>query len=167
VAAEKYQWGTFYWYGKEVREAVRKHFRLKVYQAAEKVRAQVQRNVSASSKTGRSMPGDFPHADTGALRNSVFATVNPATLSFTVGTSLLYGYYLEFGTTTPRTVHARAGGTLRWLDPATGKVVFARWVVIPPLAPRPFLRRTLNEMRPWLRSHFESPMDLRLTFKVA
>lgn len=45
-----------------------------------------------------SHPGDPPNADTGRLMKSIAFEVDSRKLSATVGTNLLYGKYLEFGT---------------------------------------------------------------------
>lgn len=45
-----------------------------------------------------SHPGDPPNADTGRLMKSIAFEVDDKTMSAVVGTNLLYGKYLEFGT---------------------------------------------------------------------
>lgn len=46
-----------------------------------------------------SAPGEFPMSDTGRLANNVdMILATPAKLSAKVGTNIIYGAYLEFGT---------------------------------------------------------------------
>lgn len=64
--------------------------------AVEMVRARVVENISVPTRTaGPSVPGEFPHADTGKLRQSIFGDVNAAALTGIVGTPLTYGRYHE------------------------------------------------------------------------
>lgn len=44
-----------------------------------------------------SAPGEYPNEDMGELAQSIRAEINP--LEATVGSSLVYAYYLQFGTT--------------------------------------------------------------------
>jgi hypothetical protein len=71
-----------------------------------------------------SAPGDFPAKQRGILRASIAYFVDPVNLTAKVGTSLRYGRYLEFGT--------------RGREGKNGKR-------IGPMAPRPWLLRTLRE----------------------
>jgi hypothetical protein len=115
--------------------------------------AQVKRNISTSSRgSGPSRPGEYPHADTGALRNSIFYRVDASALTVTVGTTLKYGLYLEFGTQGGRTMIAAPGKVFSWVDPKTGARRFSRKVTLGPIKPRPFLRRTMTEMASRLRT---------------
>ena len=101
------------YYPEAVKRDVRQRACRALKTAAEMVRNQVVRNIS----TGRppSQPGEFPHVDTGHLRQSIFSDTDCAEGRAIVGTPLLYGLYLEVGTE-----H---------------------------MAPRPYLSRTLEEMR--------------------
>lgn len=141
------------WNGPELARAVRAEWELRVKAALEEVASQVKRNISLPSRKGASSPGEFPHADTGMLRNSIFWTFDPATLSGTVGTPLLYGMYLEYGTAGGRIVYPAAGSVLSWVD-ATGRRRFARWIRLGRIEPRPFLRPTLQQMLPRIQRRF-------------
>ena len=46
----------------------------------------------------RSKPGEFPHKDTGMLRQSIAYDVDRQNLKARIGTPLQYGLYLELGT---------------------------------------------------------------------
>jgi hypothetical protein len=158
---------VFSWYGNELREHVRAHYLSRVYQAAEAVRQQVQRNISVSSRGGPSQPGEYPHADTGALRNSIFAEVDARRLNFRVGTPLKYGLWLEYGTAGGRVIRPTHGTTLSWRDPRSGRIVYAKWVRQGAIRQRSFLRRTLVEMRPWLAAFFTREIpDMGARFRI-
>lgn len=116
--------------------------------ACQVVADQTKRNISISSRSaGPSKPGEFPHANTGRLRNSIFWSVDEITAIGIVGTTLFYGVALEFGTTGGKVIVPIRAKALSWISP-TGKRVFAKRVVTKPMAPRSFLRRTMIEMRP-------------------
>lgn len=95
-------------------------------QAGHWLRGQVVKNISTpTSLFGPSKKGEFPHADTGRLRQSIFVSKGQGPVIFghptheiRVGTNLSYGLLLEY---------------------VTG---------------RSYLRRTLRESMPRLRSHF-------------
>jgi hypothetical protein len=142
------------WSGDELLKAAREEFLNKLRLAVEYVRGRAASNVSVSSRgSGPSQPGDFPHADTGRLRNSIFSNVDEKALEGTVGTNLKYGLWLEFGTRGPRVIEARGGGVLSWVG-RDGVRRFAKRVTIPPLAARSYLRRSLKEAEPKLKSLF-------------
>src|SRR5436305_13868289 len=87
-------WKTTEWLAKVTAENERR-----LRQTAEEVRQQCRHNLSTpTAGAGPSAPGDFPHTDTGRLRDSVFAIVDPLRLEATIGTDLQYGPFLEFGT---------------------------------------------------------------------
>lgn len=121
--------------------------------ALQVVSDQTKRNVSISSRSsGPSKPGEFPHANTGRLRNSIFWSVDEKLLTGIVGTPLMYGVWLEYGTTGGKVINPTSKRFLSWINPATGARVFARQVTTKPMAPRSFLRRTLLEMRSTVQS---------------
>src|SRR4051812_34248626 len=87
------------WHGAELAAAARQVLVNRLYLAGELLKTAVQKNLSVSTRSsGPSRPGEFPHADTGMLRNSIFYNVDEASLTLTVGTPLQYGLYLEYGT---------------------------------------------------------------------
>lgn len=124
--------------------------------AAEEVRLRC-RELLAEPAPPSSGPGGPPHADTGRLRDSVFASVDEGTGEATVGTPLRYGFVLEFGSPGGALVQAARGSVLSWVDPATGKRHYAKWVRLGPIRPRPWLRRGAAEAAPAVRAIFEQP----------
>jgi hypothetical protein len=95
-----------------------------------------------------SAPGDYPHLRTSHLRDSVFADVDKVAMTVTIGTPLVYGLWLEYGIAGGRIVRTASGGVLSWIDPATGKRVFARWVRQGPIRARHWMARSIAEMQP-------------------
>lgn len=141
------------WSGDELLKGAREEIVNKLRLATAYVRSRAVKNVSVSSRSsGPSAPGEFPHADTGRLRNSIFEDVDEKELTGTVGTNLKYGLWLEYGTRGPRTITAR-GKMLSWIG-RNGIRRFARTVTIPPLAARSYLRRSLKEAEPKLKALF-------------
>jgi len=159
---------TLAWYGDELREHVRRQYVKRIYEAAEAVRQATQRNLSVpGGPAGPSAPGNYPRADTMNLMRSIASEVDENRLWFRVGSALKYALWLEYGTAGGRTITAKNGGVLSWRDPRTGKVVFAKSVRQGPIAPRPFLRTTMSEMRPWLQAHFEKTIpDMPIRFSI-
>lgn len=148
--------GRLVWKGDHLQKAVIAHVGDLLLAACEIVRSQAAINVSQSSRAnGPSAPGDFPHADTGRLRNSIFAYVDKKGLSGLVGTNLRYGLYLEYGTSGERVVYPSKGRVLSWIG-RDGVRRFARSVRIGPIKARSYLRRTMRECTPRLRKIFGS-----------
>lgn len=81
------------WYGKKVSTDVRREMAGRLNQAAEFLRGEIVRNISIPTRTqGPSREGEFPHADTGKLRQSIFSTrATEQDPSCVVGTNLVYG----------------------------------------------------------------------------
>ena len=126
----------------------------------EAVKVQTQRNISKSSEAfGPSAVGDFPHAASGYLRNSIFWSANRQKMTGTVGTPLLYGLWLEEGTAGGVLVQPTRGKMLSWVDPRSGERRFARHVITSPQGPRSFLRRTLIEMTDAIRKIMARPFE--------
>ncbi len=98
------------WNGPAVTREIEVEMGKRVLRAAVAVQVQTQKNISKSfrgagsqhrsnpkRKGTASKPGEFPRADLGRLRQSIF--VRPLTaLSAIVGTPLKYGLWLEEGT---------------------------------------------------------------------
>jgi hypothetical protein len=83
------------WFGKQVTAAMRAKAASRLNYVAEHLRGKIVRNLSTPTRThGPSKVGEFPHADTGKLRQSIFVgradpgDKNPSAL---VGTNLIYG----------------------------------------------------------------------------
>lgn len=146
---------TFTWYGEEVAAWVRREYIRRLYQAAERLRQQVQDNISSA---GTSKAGDFPASDSGRLRNSIFADVDERNLTITIGSPLRYALWLEYGTSGGQTITAKGGGVLAWRDRQTGKMVFAKYIRQGAIRARPFFRQTFAQAQGWLRAHFERPI---------
>jgi hypothetical protein len=146
------------WYGDEVAEAVRKEMVRRLELAGAMVQTQVQKNISVSSRAGGpSGPGEYPHADTGKLRMSIFYEVDEGRLEVIIGTPLKYGLYLEYGTSGGRVITAPAGKTLSWVG-RDGVRMFAKTVKVGPIAARSYLRRTAQEMEGQLQALFTKPI---------
>lgn len=148
-------WGRMIWYGDEFLRALEVHNQNLLNEAAEHALAVTRQNLST---IGRSAPGDYPGMSTGKLRDSVYARVDPGTKTVRVGTDLRYGYYLEYGTAGGRIIRAAPGSVLVWRDPHTGELVHAKWVIQGAVAPRPWMRRSVEELKPWLDRHFRKPL---------
>jgi hypothetical protein len=171
---EKSQQGgaSFTWYIPEFKAGVAQLIERRMMGAGEYLRARVVKNIGASSRSaGPSKEGEFPHADTGALRNSIFWRLVKGAggeVTVTVGTTLAYGIYLEFGTAGGVRVEARPGSVLSWIDPRTGERRYARWVTLGAIKGRSFLRRTLQEEWPAVRRMLGAPAgELKLTGSAA
>lgn len=88
--------GRMRWYGPKIIKEVEGEVQRRLKLAAEAVTAQAKRNVSIPTSTaGPSQPGEFPHADTGRLRQSIMWEIVSKHVA-RVGTPLKYGLYLEF-----------------------------------------------------------------------
>lgn len=145
---------TLKWSGKELEKAAREQVYGKLLLACEHVKGLAVKNVSKSARSnGPSREGEYPHADTGRLRNSIFASVDEKTLEGIVGTNLKYGLWLEYGTRGGRVITAKGGKMLSWLGKG-GRRVFAKSVTLGPIKGRSYLRRTFVEAQPKLRKFF-------------
>lgn len=123
----------FAWRINQYCDGVKREFAKRTARAAALVRQQVKRNISTSSRTaGPSKSGEYPHLDTGLLRNSIEIKVDQEKLRGWVFTNTIYGLFLEYGTT------SKHGGTL--------------------ISGRSFLRRTLREMRPQIKQIYQAPL---------
>lgn len=82
------------WYGPKVHAGVRRLAASRLNLAAEYLRGKIVRNLRRKQTRihGPSQPGEFPHADTGRLSQSVFrTTATESDPSCIVGTNLVYG----------------------------------------------------------------------------
>ncbi len=135
--------------GPELIEKVRKQVLRIIYYATELLKRRVVENLSQPTRTlGPSKEGDYPHADTGRLRNSIFANVDESRLTGIVGTNLAYGVWLEWGVQGGKIIEPVNAKALSWIDPQTGERRFAKWVKQGAIRGRSFLRRSLLELRP-------------------
>jgi phage gpG-like protein len=132
-------------------DELKKKLERRIKLAAEKVKTQVQKNISQPTRAiGPSKPGDFPHADTGRLRNTIFWRMD-GELRAIVGTNLIYGLWLEYGTQGGKTIYAAPGKAFSWIDPNTGDRAFSKKITLGAITGRSFLRRTLFEMASTVR----------------
>lgn len=139
---------TIKWNGDKIMRQVQAEATRRLALAVSFVVVKVKENISTSSNRGAtpSKSGEFPHADLGTLRNSIRGEVDAKRLQGRVGTNLFYARILELGHDKTTVIVPKKGKFLRFVLPS-GEVVFTKRVVMKPLSPRPFLRRTLNEER--------------------
>ena len=105
------------------------------------------------STPGHGVPStapDPPHLQTARLYDSVKSTVDEQALKVTVGTPEIYGLVLEKGTAGGKTIYAKPGKTLAWLDqrpdsPTFGQIIFRKSVTPGPVKARPWLGRVPEE----------------------
>lgn len=130
---------TIVWHGDKILRQIDAKAAVNLASAVSHVVAKVKQNISISSQKGfnRSKPGEFPHAETGVLRNSIRGEVNQKLLRGRIGTNLVYARILELG----GIITPKSAGALAFMTPQ-GNLVLAKSVTI---AARPYLRRTLNE----------------------
>ena len=75
----------------------RKEIFRRLIAAGEHLKGQIQTNISVASNTRPSREGEYPHADMGQLRNSIYRTTDEGTLTTIVGTADKKARWLEFG----------------------------------------------------------------------
>jgi hypothetical protein len=64
------------WFGARVLRRIDRHLQGRLAQVATEVRDQVKENISIPTAVyGPSMPGEYPHLDSGQLRESVYGQV--------------------------------------------------------------------------------------------
>lgn len=87
------------WYDKAYQAELRQELGRRVQAAGEMLRGRIVENLSTSTlANGPSLPGESPHAITGALRNSIFSDYDESSLTAIVGSPLKYARYLQDGT---------------------------------------------------------------------
>src|SRR5262245_770883 len=123
-------------------DALKKEFVKRLNLLGVAIQGRIQRNISQSGSSP-SAPGEFPHAVTSRLRNSIFFRVDPVGPSLLLGTNAKHGLALEFGTG-PFTIMPRNAPMLSWIG-RDGHRHFAYRVNHPGIAARPFIRRTVQE----------------------
>lgn len=90
---------TMRWHGPQVVKTIEDEMRRRLPKVGEMVASQVRRNISTSTRAnGPSLPGGFPHADTGMLRKSIEWRVIGNGLTVQVGSAVAYAAHLELGT---------------------------------------------------------------------
>jgi hypothetical protein len=143
-----------HWRGDDLRKAVTTEVVRRVNGIVLSLTHAVKDNIKLARV---SKPGEFPGAQTLALYTSVFGVVSAAETRGIVGTDLYYAKSLEFGTSGGQVVYPKAGSLISWVDPATGQRRYAKWITLGPMAPRPFLRRTMYEHLPEIRRLWTAP----------
>lgn len=84
------------WFGGRVAADLTDEMNRRLRLVGEMLASQVRRNISISTRSqGPSVPGEFPHADTGNLRKSVTYDHKPKENSVEVGTPVEYARPLE------------------------------------------------------------------------
>lgn len=87
------------WRWPNIRGELRAQVRARLRLAGEVAASRIRQNISQPTRTlGPSLPGAFPHADTGSLRKSVTYRIDETELSCRVGSDIEYAPYLELGT---------------------------------------------------------------------
>jgi len=163
------QWenATFRWDHDRWMEGIQTVMRTRVMIVAEHLRNKVVKNISAPSRTmGRSKAGQFPRADSVRLRNTIFRRFRRKGLTAQVGTNLDYGLWLEYGTKAT-VIFPKKGRFLSWIDPTSGKRIYARKVTRGPIKGRSFLRRTLWEERSFVKRFLTRALPAGATGKVS
>ena len=89
---------TFMWRGDAVTKEIRTEMVQRVSKSAVMLQRQIVKNISKPTRSvGPSRPGGFPHANTGALRKSIFVQKSDNGLSAFVGTASKVAFFMEFG----------------------------------------------------------------------
>lgn len=88
------------WYGPQFTSLVNTEAARRLNRATALLHERVIKNISKPTRTlGPSLPGNFPHADTGKLRQSIYMELaTPSNLEGRVGSRLKYAGWLEHGT---------------------------------------------------------------------
>ena len=115
-----------------------------------------------------SKPGEPPRTQTGRLRRSIRAEVEPKVPSVAgllkgfegrVGTNIVYGRELEMGRPA-RTIKVKTKKVLAARVGTQGWVYFGKEVRLPPMAPRPYLRPAYHRSLRAIQAIFRRPMNM-------
>lgn len=137
---------------------IRKEIVKRLKTTLELLKTRIQRNISKSNRAGGpSKPGEFPKANTGRLRNSIFWQINEVDLSGFVGTNLRYGLWLELGTKGGAIIVPKNAKALSWIDHKTGQRRYAKRVVQGAIQGRSYIRRTFRESEQVVASLWTKP----------
>lgn len=90
----------FTWRGDKVAKEVTSVLEARLQRVGPELRTHIVRKISEgrTRTEGPSEPDTPPHVDTGRLRQSIFWRFLKGELTVIVGTNLLYGLWLELGT---------------------------------------------------------------------
>lgn len=149
------------WRGPQKVAQVQDEVRRRLATAGEMIVNEMKVNVSTSGDKGQnpSKPGQFPHANFGQLRNSIFWDYNPKfpTSAIDVGSSVKHGLYMEQGVSGGKVIRPKNAAMLTWVG-KDGVRRFARQVVQGRIEPRPYIAPTIESMFPRLRAMFNRKM---------
>jgi hypothetical protein len=149
------------WLGDNLEAAVRAEYVKRLWECGTVIQNDLKRKLSTPTRSaGPSKPGEYPHADTGALRNSIFTDVDPQTMTCTVGSPLKLSLWLEFGVEGGKVIQPTEGAVLSWVD-GDGVRHFARWVRQGRIEPRALFRSVLMEDLPKCQRIFTRRLDFR------
>src|SRR5690606_4313565 len=113
------------WHSKQLDGELRAEMLRRLRICGEAAASHARRNLSAAMPPA-GLPGEFPHARTGTLRQAVTYEVDERRMTVRIGAPVEYALFLELGTEK--------------------------------MQPRPFLRKTLIEMRPFFRRVLLAPL---------
>lgn len=86
------------WSGEQIKREIARQVEKRLDLVGELIRGEIVRNISVSARAnGPSKPGEFPHADTGKLRQSIFWERKDRN-TVIIGSTLKYARHLEMGT---------------------------------------------------------------------
>lgn len=85
------------WNGNRVHQEIKADINARLDLAGELIASTIRRNLSTPGPAA-SAPGQFPHAQSGRLRNSVTYSTDASKMTLRVGTNVEYAAFLEGGT---------------------------------------------------------------------
>lgn len=153
----------FVWRGEMKTAQIQAELRRRLATAGEMLVNEMKTNVSTSGDKGLnpSKPGQYPHANFGQLRSSIFWDYSKVPNAIDVGSSVKHGLYMEKGAVVPGgvVIRPKKASMLTWVG-KDGVRRFARQVVQgrAVIAPRPFIAPTIESMFPRLRAMFGRKM---------
>lgn len=150
----------FIWRGPVVEKNVLAELRRRLATVGEVLVNEMKTNVSSSGDKGLnpSKPGQFPHANFGQLRNSLFWDYS-AKMGYAVdvGSSVMHGLYMEKGVRGGKVIRPKRASFLTWVG-KDGVRRYARQVIQGPIAPRPFISTTIYQQQGRIKAIFGRKM---------
>lgn len=118
-------------------------------------RAVTKLALDLQRRTQQKLSGPVLKVRTGLLRSSINYQVKQSSteVTATVGTNVFYGKIHEFGVPHSWEIRPRTARALAF--EVGGQTIFAMRVTHPPLPERSFLRSSLREMEPMIKSELE------------
>ncbi len=145
------------WYGDKITAQIRKETALRVEYASRSIRDHIRTQLGQQRFPPSGPEGGYPAMRSGHLRRNIQMEMNRALCEGRVGTSVLYGRYLEFGTRGGKIITAAPGKMLRFRG-RDGGWVFRKSVKLAPIKPRPWLSRGFREFAPQIKRILETPI---------